>query len=156
MGIRWWLFSGEESITGVELGLWAQTWGSRRSPAWSLLDFRLPSPTASFFCLSLSHRHSCLVLCAVGELTVGDLSFYHDLEPVIFHGGNFVPQRTFGNVWRYICLSHLEADATDIWWVRCSTLYSAWDSPHHKERHSPKCSNAKVEKPALDLKLHEI
>lgn len=49
MGIRWWLFSGEESITGVELGLWAQTWGSRRSPAWSLLDFRLPSTTASFF-----------------------------------------------------------------------------------------------------------
>lgn len=41
MGLRGRLFSGEDPITGVGLGSWAHTWGSKRSPVWGLLDFKL-------------------------------------------------------------------------------------------------------------------
>lgn len=41
MGIRWRLFSGEDAMTEVGSGLGPYTWVSKKSPIWSLLDFRL-------------------------------------------------------------------------------------------------------------------
>lgn len=40
MGIRWQLFSGEDAMTEVGIGLWAHTWVSKKSLSWSPPSFR--------------------------------------------------------------------------------------------------------------------
>lgn len=48
MGIRWQLFSGEDAMTEVGIGLWAHTWASKKSLS---CEIQAGSPVSSSACL---------------------------------------------------------------------------------------------------------
>lgn len=112
MGIRWQLFSGEDAMTEVGIGLWAHTWASEKSlygvlqVSGRLSDFleclplndwfRVPEGNSVWVLISSARKNCWLprafrLYCDPGSVIL-NTGFIKDSPP--FHWG------TSGKVWR--------------------------------------------------------
>lgn len=74
------------------------------------------------------------------------------LEQSLSISGDYVPQETFGNIWRQFWFSQLGSGGY-YWYLESRNQgwsHNAKGSPHNKEWSGPKCRCDEIEKPALE------